>query len=168
MIVNSILIRIKEYLEANVTEAKVIKIGRFQESPLVNKSYIAISAGNVQEPNSRDGIVSLGEMNNIAMYVPAREVGGGQFWWRRGTLDIGYYTISDRLTEEEAFLEAYTYLGKIQSLLDRINVGDLIDEYGERAMKLYVYSSTFIEGGGPPKAYLFRGQMFWQVLTARK
>lgn len=163
-----ILERIRDYLEEKIPEADVIKLGRLQDNPNIKKKYITVNPGNTNDTTTRDGIVSLGEMQNIAYMVPAREVGGGQFWWRRGVLDVGYYTIQDKLTIDESFNAAFEFLEKIHDAMDKIKVSDLKDSYGEQAIHLFVYSSIFTQGGGPPASYLFRGQIFWQVLTARQ
>jgi hypothetical protein len=51
--------------------------------------------------------------------------------------------------------------------IERTQVSDLVDEFGEQALMIAVYASTFFEGGGPPSDYIWRGNVYWQVLTSR-
>jgi len=167
MIVDLLLSRLRDHLSENLPEANVIKIGRFQQNPLENPRYIAINTGNSRNDTTVDGIVSLGDMQNIAMRIPPREVGGGQYWWRRGILDVGFYGVSEGLTEQATIEQAFDFLGKIHYWTEKARVADLTDEFGEHAIQLFVYSSVFTESGGPENQYIFRGQIAWQVLTAR-
>jgi len=167
MIVDLVLNRIKEQLIATVPEANVVKVGRFLQSPLEYPLYLAINTGNSRNDTTVDGIVSLGDMSNISMKLPGREVGGGQYWWRRGVIDVGFYGVAEGKTEEATITEAYAFLGKVHHYAERTRVADLTDEYGEHAMQIFVYSSVFTESGGPENQYIYRGQISWQVLTAR-
>jgi hypothetical protein len=168
MIVDLILNRIKEHLTEIITEADVIKVGRFQQNPLENPRYLAINTGNSRNDSTVDGIVSLGDMQNISMRLPGREVGGGSYWWRRGVIDIGYYGVAEGKTEEQTVTEAFQFLGRVQYWTERTRIADLTDEFGEHAMKIFVYASTYTESGGPENQYIYRGQIHWQVMTARK
>jgi hypothetical protein len=168
VIVDLLLFRLKDQLTANLPEVNVIKVGRFQQNPLENPKYLAINTGNSRNDSTVDGIVSLGDMQNISMRIPGREVGGGSYWWRRGIIDIGYYGVAEGKTEEQTQIEAFAFLGKVQHWTELTRVADLTDEYGEHAIQIFVYSSTYTESGGPENQYIYRGQLHWQVLTARR
>lgn len=167
MIVDLILSRLKDHLAEKIVDANVVKIGRFQQSPLENPKYLAINAGNSRNDTTYDGIVTLGDFQNISMRIPGREVGGGSYWWRRGIVDIGFYGVAEGLTEEQTFAEAFEFLGRVHHWTELARVSDLTDEFKEHAIQLFVYSSVFTESGGPENQYIFRGQLAWQVLTAR-
>jgi len=166
MIVDLVLNRLKSHLAEKVTDA-YIKVGRFQQNPLENPLYLAINTGNSRNDTTVDGIVSLGDMQNISMKIPGREVGGGSYWWRRGIIDVGYYGVAAGLTEEQTVANAFEFLGRVQHWTELARVSDLTDEFGEHAIKIFVYSSVFTESGGPENQYIYRGQIAWQVLTAR-
>lgn len=167
MIVSSILYRLRDHLTEHVPEAKIVRVGRFQDNPLDNNTYLAISTGNTKNDTTVDGIVSLTDMPNTSMRIPGREVGGGSYWWRRGVIDIGYYGVATGLSHDETVAGAFDFLGKVQHWTELTRVSDLTDEFGEHALNIFVYQSTFTQSGGPETQYIFRGQLFWQVLTAR-
>lgn len=167
MIIDSILYRLSEHLAANIPEAKIVRVGRFQDNPLDNNSYLAISTGNSRNDTTVDGIVSLSEMSNISLKIPGREIGGGSYWWRRGIIDVGFYGVALGLSHEETVTQAFDFLGKVHYWTEKTRVSDLTDVYGEHAMKIFVYASTYNQSGGPETQYIYRGQISWQVLTAR-
>jgi len=149
------------------TRADIVKIGRWQDDPKRNNVYVAISGGDPEDVNYRDGILTLESMHNIGFTMPAREVGGGQAWWRRGIIQVGCYWIRERFEETVAVERAYEVLGRLSSIIESIRVGNLEDDFGEHAVKLFLYGNTFFESGGPPKSYIFRGKLLWACLTER-
>ena len=149
------------------TRAHIVKAGRFQADRVSENIHIAVSGGDSDDPEFKDGIVSLGDMPQISMYAPPREIGGGQCWWRRGTIQIGCYFIIDQFSEADAMDYAYTVLSRVQSSLEDINVSVLVDDTGERAIKVFSFADTFYESGGPPSSYIWRGKVFWSCLTWR-
>lgn len=146
-----------------------VKIGRWQDDPRRKNVYLAISGGDAEDPKYMDGIASLDDLDDLGFYVPAREFGGGQSWWRRGTIQIGCYFIrgADRLEEEDATEAAYGALGRLMAEIEQVNVSNLVDDFDERAVRMFLYGNSFYESGGPPKSYIFRGKLLWACLTER-
>ena len=140
MITELILNRLKEHLTTYIPEAEVVKVGRFQDSPLEQHTYLAISGGNTRNDTTVDGIVTLEDMEKVSLRIPGREVGGGSYWWRRGVIDIGFYGVAEGMSLDDTIHQAYDFLGKVQHWTERARVSDLVDEYGERALKVYLYS----------------------------
>jgi hypothetical protein len=144
--------------------ANEVKVGRFQDTPTDFTVWVAVQAGDPEEPNAKDGIVSLGDFENIHVVVPPREIGGGSRWWRRGVIQFGCYFI-DR-EEDEARNLSYEVVGRICNYLETVKVSDLLDDFDEQAIKTYLFGQTMFEGGGPG-SYIWRGKVLWQCLTER-
>jgi hypothetical protein len=106
-------------------------------------------------------------MQDIAQDFPAREIGGGQLWWRRGVIMLECFYIQQQYTEDEAFNQAYAVLGRLLSVVEGTPMSYITDSYGEKAIKIYCHSNTFFESGGPPNQYIFRGKVFWSAMTER-
>jgi hypothetical protein len=153
------------------TKADIVKIGRFQDDPTRYPISISISPGDPEDPAYRDGIVTLqnGQQSsqNIGFYVDAREIGGGEYWYRRGVLQVQCHFVLSRYPETTALTHAHTVLGRVLYTLENTYVADLTDEFGEHAVVPFVYGNTFFESGGPPADYIWRGKVLWSVLTYR-
>lgn len=150
------------------TQAKLVKIGRFQDDPTIKSIYVAISGGDPDNIEYRDGIVSLEEMQRIGFAAYPREIGGGQMWWRRGVIQVGCYFVVERVNEETAAQYAYDVLGRIENAIEGTTVIDLVDDFNERAIMGFCFSNSFFESGGPPQDYIWRGKVLWSVLTERR
>lgn len=153
------------------TRASLVKVGRFQDDPTRYPISISIAPGDPEDPNYRDGIVTLNDgqqsSHNIGFYVNAREIGGGEYWYRRGILQVICHFVLNRYPELTALDYAHTVLGRITYALEATEVSDLRDEFGEQAILPFVYGNTFFESGGPPADYIWRGKVLWTVLTYR-
>jgi hypothetical protein len=151
---------------SDLSRATEVKIGRFQDDPLRSNVYIAISPGDPSKSGDwEDGIVTLESMQDVGFNIDPREVGGGETWWRRGVAQIGVFYINERLDEEDAVLNAYNTLHRLLWALRNAPVGGLTDEYNEKSVKMFVAAHQFSESGGPPDQYIWRGKVWWQVLT---
>lgn len=171
MILNEIRDHLTTVMITNVTvgdptRATDVDIGRFQDDKIMNNIHIAISGGDPDNPKTKDGIVTLEEMHNIGMKPISREIGGGQYWWRRGVVQIGCYFINQQFERDVARQYAYEVLARVENNMESIRFSS-VDDYGERAIRLYVYANTFHESGGPPNSYIWRGAVNWACLTGR-
>jgi len=172
LILDKLLVEITKQMQTDLpigdpTRAKVVKKGLLQQSKVENNIAIGIMGGDHEDPNYRDGIVTIEGMQNIAQDFPAREIGGGQLWWRRGIVSLECFYIQQQLTESQAHDQAYAVLGRLLSIIEAIPMYPLVDDFGEHAIKIYCHSNTFFESGGPPNQYIFRGKVFWTAITER-
>lgn len=149
------------------TKATTVKPYRFQESPVTNNIYIYVNPGDPDDHSIVDGRITVDDMESLKMKLPAGEIGGGHYWWRRGTIYMGMYYTTQNLDQAVAADYAQIVRGRAEHYAERVNVADLVDEFGERAYYLMVISGLLTEGGGPENQYLWRGKLVWQALTHR-
>jgi len=173
MIKHLIVVAVADWMETKlitevtgITKAEVVKPYKFQENPLNENIYCWISAGDPNQPFEKDGRISIEDNEMLGMKLPIGEIGGGHLWWRRGTAEIGVYFVRQRLSQEVTAEHAHTFLGRTIHWLERAPISGIVDEFGERAHKMFVYANTFYEGGGNDQFY-WRGNVFWQALTER-
>jgi len=153
---------------SDITRAVSVKRGRWQDDPTRKFVYVTVCGGDPEDPKFQDGIVSLGTFENISYMMPAREIGGGQLWWRRGIIQVGCYFLRQGLDEDDAINAAYVVLGRLQSCIESTVVSNLTDDFGEHAIQLFCFADSFFESGGPPTSYIFRGRVYWSCLTERE
>lgn len=151
---------------SGVTKASIVKPYRFQENPLKENVYCWIATGDPQQPFDTDSRVSYGEAEDLGMRLPSGEIGGGHLWWRRGTAHIGCYWVRKRFEQEVAAQHSHLILGRALHALERCPVSGQVDQFGERALHMFVYGNNFAEGGGNDQ-FFWRGDIYWQVLTER-
>ena len=145
--------------------ANEVKVGRFQDNPMKFTVYVAVQGGDPENPNYRDGIVSLKDFDDVSYSVPARGVFDGEAWWRRGIIQFGCYFKGE--TEDDSRELSYQVLGRISEGLVTLKVSDLTDHYGEQAIRIFPYASSIFESGGPKANYVWRGKVYWTCLTGR-
>lgn len=167
---DNLTIKMKNTVAQNdLTRASVVKIGRFQEDPIDAGVYIAINAGDPNNPEMLDSNTALRarDRDNLQFGVEGWEVGGGSFWWRSLRIQMGCFYISKPLAEETAQTYAMEVMGRLLDTLEKCYVSDLTDTYGEHAIQLFIYGNTLFESGGPPDQYIWRGTVNVMVLTGR-
>lgn len=176
-IVPMILYAFKDYLEGalvadvpedNPTRALLVKVGRFNENPLEKSVSVAISGGDYEDPTYMDGRIDNPKMDSLKIDgLPVSEIGGGCYWWRRGSINYQAFFVRARLKEEVALQYAYDFQGRLLKSVELVPIHGLIDDYGERAYApVRVEGVTFFESGGNNQ-YIWRGKLLFRVLTWR-
>jgi len=162
-------VRMKEEIpDDDPTQADIVKIGLLTDSKTRKNIQLGIMAGDHDNPEELDGIVTLDKLPDIGMIFPAREIGGGQMWMRRGIVKIECFFIKERLTEAEATQRAYEVMGRLTQAIEETPIAEIPrDSFGERIITLHCYASTFFETGGPPTSYIFRGKALWAAFTEK-
>jgi hypothetical protein len=160
--------------ESFPTYANILKKGLLQYDKSKKMVGLGVQSGNREDPNYRDGIVALDDFDNIGIQYRevAREIGGSELWWRRGTIEQEcFYVGPNRLSEAEAYDAAFEVQSRILQYLPAINMAGVEDSHGEHAIKIYAFGTTLYESGGLSgsnlDSILFRGKVFWACLTER-
>jgi hypothetical protein len=173
---------LSDYLEAqlitaitdptDVSKAIVVKAGRLQDDPTVNFIHILVHPGDPEEPEAGwdHQVVGRGDTDKLGtdIYFPGREVGGGTTWWRRGTIQIGCYFLTQGYNRGEARATAHVVLGRLEKYVESCpGALGLTDQFGETSLALQCVKSRFTESGGPPDQFIWRGKVWFQILTAK-
>lgn len=180
MIVTMIINRLVSELEAGLkdvipeddpTLVYKVKAGRFQEGPETTPLRIAVMSGDLEDRNWADTLSSNQESDRThwGFHIWPREIGGGEHWWRRGTIlpDLYFLMTPTQPDEEKARELAYVILGRCLQILSNIDISDLEDDFGEIGIKLFSTQNALFQAGGPPNYYLYKGKILWAALTER-
>ena len=177
MIVPLILLSLRDYLETALqdevpdddpTKAVLVKVGRFQDNPVKKNVSVAINGGDFENPEYIDGRIDHESLNQFEIRnLPVGEIGGGIYWWRRGTMDFKTFFVKQRYEEEIAMKFAYEFYGRLLHAVESCSLRGLTDSFGEMAHgRPYIEGSSFFESGGANQ-YIWRGKLKWRVLTWR-
>lgn len=177
MIVPLILLHLRDYLsvelqdevpETDPTRAVVVKVGKFQDNPVKNNVFVAISGGDYEDPDYMDGRVDHENMDECGYVknLPVGEIGGGIYWWRRGTMRVETFFVKQRYEQEIAMRYAYEFYGRLLKKVEECRLG-ITDSFGEKTYGApYIEGSSFFESGGKNQ-FIWRGKLKWRVLTWR-
>lgn len=164
--------------DSRTLTASLVKVGRLQEDPTELSSaaylpsvYVGIRTGGDDWVHEIAGHER--GRTNLEMHIFPREIGGGQTWWRRFKIDwSAFFTYSDQTQAEAARLG-----NLIPTLIERYSqgysaayphgwvVGGTQFAFGETALASEVAKSWASEQGGPDDDYIWRGEVWIQVLT---
>lgn len=150
--------------ESDPTRATTVKLGRVLENPLKNNISVGITGSDPEDPTLRDKRIDFDDDFKIGSLL-ATEIGGGCYWWRRGTVFYNVFYVRQRFDEEKALEYAHSFYGRLLQTIDRLHFDAMSDDYGERAFPpVYVESANFYESGGSNQ-FIWRGKLIWRVLT---
>jgi hypothetical protein len=177
-IIAMVLMQIKTFLETamveevaleNPTRAVLVKIGRFQDNPISKNVSIAISGGDYENPAFLDARIDDPAMVKDYPFrnLPVGEIGGGHYWYRRGTINFQCFFVRQRFDEETAMQYAYDFYGRLLHNVELVPLNNLRDDYLEGpASGVIVESASMFESGGNDR-FIWRGKLFWRILTWR-
>lgn len=155
---------IDEIPENDPTRAINIKLGRVLESPLKTNISVAVISGDPEDSDFMDKRIDFDDDFKVKSLM-AQEIGGGCYWWRRGTIFFNVFYVRQRYPEVQAYEYAYSFYGRLHSALDRFSFTPIIDDYGEQVHPpVYIESVRFTEGGGADQ-FMWRGKLKWRVLS---
>lgn len=147
------------------TLAAVVRYGKLQDDPTQGTGINVLA--HVGDPYDEGWFHSVTAAKELTSYaVPSYEIGGGEMWWRRLTIQLSMFYISREVDRDTAMEYSYVVLSRAEKSLSELVVGDLVDTFGERAIKLFVVRSRLREGGGPG-AHIYKGFLGFQVLTSK-
>ena len=159
---------IRGIAEDDPTYALHVEIGRFRDNPLTKNIYVALAGGNTIDPDHIDGRIDNDQLDDIKVRnLPVGEIGGGTYWWRRGVADYACYFVKTTMTYDLSMMYAYQFQARLLGILDRIDISGLVDDAGEMTSSCpYIETTSIYESGGAKK-HIWRGKIFWRVLTWR-
>lgn len=184
-IIPMLLMRIRDHLqtammydvaESNPTRAVVVKVGRFIKNPIDKNITIGVNSGDYEDPAFLDGRIDNSKFDGLKIRnLPVGEIGGGVYWWRRGSINLSVFFVRQRFQEDIAMQHAYDVYSRLLKALEQTPFPSrsestpygLQDDYGERAYPpLYLEAASFFESGGGQQ-FIWRGKVLWRVLTWR-
>jgi hypothetical protein len=163
-----------------------IRVGRLQDDPTVLPGNTLIPSVYLGIHFSDPSDLGDGWKNTLAVSAESsatdaayrlpevREVGGSSNWWRRFVVEMTAFFIGTGQVQSEAARLASALMGCVERFSDAESSGNpdgwrcaMTDSFNETAMQSAVVKSHIWEGGGPPSDYIWRGNIWLQVLTGK-
>lgn len=159
---------VDEVPESNPTRAIKVQVGRFLDNPAKISVSAAISSGDFEDPTVIDGRVDHPDLADRKIrFLPAAEVGGPEYWWRRFSIEVQVFFVRKEYEEDVAIQYAYEFFGRLQKGLEQAPTNGLVDDFGEKSNDTPIIESvTFFPSGGKGK-WIFRGKVLFRLLTER-
>lgn len=153
-------------------EPGIVKGGKLQDNPLKKRIYVCVHIGDPNDPQWVDRISGTRGDNVRGLEIPVFEFGGDAaesvMWWRCFLVEFGLFLPKSKENQDEARALANHIRGHIEGALHRSRgIPGLVDSFGEFSVRMLVRKSSASEGGGPPASYIWRGGVWFQVLTQR-
>lgn len=152
-----------EYLRPSL-----IRPGLLQANPVKERISLLIYPGDIDDLESKpvwsDTPATKGSMPGWEM--DAYEIGGGEFWFRRFTIDVNVYLTQTKEDRSNARALGLFVNAKAHQILHEQSLV-VQDGFGETSLRCYVNRTVPVEGGGPPNSFIWRGKIFFSVLTEK-
>lgn len=147
-----------------------IRQGQLQANPVDgNGIRVLVNPGDLDDTKSSSWIDELATKTSVPGWeLPSLEIGGGSFYVRRFTVDVSVFFVKSKENRELARQIGTYVINRAESTLrENPFPPNLVDTFGETAIGLQVSKSYPIEGGGPPNSFIWRGKIFFQVITEK-
>jgi hypothetical protein len=97
----------------------------------------------------------------------AAEIGGSQYWWRRGSAQLRCFFTTLDLNRQEAREHANLFRRRVEdAIFQSPTTLTCRDSFGESVAGIVrPVEGYMVEGGGPPSSWIWQGWIKWEVLT---
>lgn len=141
------------------TKVGVLRGGNLQDNPLKGGQNILCHPSDQEWPD----ILNAQESNG--MYAPIHEIGGGSWIRRRFKAEFQLFYRNER-ERDVARQSANIVKSRAEKALETMPLDIGKDSFGEAAHYIQVWDSWIDEGGGPG-TFIWRGFLRFEVLTSR-
>jgi hypothetical protein len=160
--------------EDDPTRAGLVRAGRLQANPQTNVTSILVHPNYPGDPEDwiHEEVREINRTHSVyyeeygsPIIGGAREVGGGRFWLRRGTVELEIFFTQKNYDRATAKDYANIVRRRVEYTLNTATTPlGAYDTFGEHCQQVSAKKSWLLEGGGSGK-FLWRGWVFWEALT---
>lgn len=156
--------------------ATVVRAGRLQDDPTVNVVSILVHPNDPEEPRTWMNEIVGDDLKVIQnpwggdpyrMPQHGYEIGGGEQWWRRFTVQLTMFWMNKSLTRTQARDYSFLVLGRAEEAIKEgaSTFGVLQDAWGEQVWGWYVRRTHMLERGGPDVDWIWNGRLWLEFGT---
>lgn len=162
--------------EDDHSRAGLVRAGRLQSDPIAPVNSVTLHPNF--PPKREEWPHKLAERHQrtresqwgAPMIGGAAEIGGSQWWWRRGSAHLQCFFEALSLTRSEARQYANLFRRRVEAAIYQApTVLVCRDSFGEGVVGVVRPVESFIvEGGGPPTSWIWQGWIKWEALTCEE
>ena len=148
----------------------LIRGGLLQENPVPYRIVVLVHHNDPDDSGNNPfwGDISASEDDESGWKVPAAEVGGGEFYSRRFTLDIKIYFVRSKENRQIARETATSVIENSEKGVRNLN--NFLSQItqtssGEIPLQVKLYRTSSAEGGGPPSSHIWSAKVMFTILT---
>lgn len=175
-IIDLVLTEIASRLQASLQDAGLpsqelaieIRPGLAQQNPVTDRISVFLHHGDPDDLSSDPtwvdrpvGDINEGNNGQVSGFM----IGGARRYWRAFVVEIKCYFIKTQETRDNSRAIAANIFSRAQKVLMQAQALPLTDDFGETSIMLTVDKFSDAESGGPPKSFIWRGKIFFRVLT---
>ena len=160
------------------SRALIVRAGRLQDDPTTNYVHVLI---HPNDPDDRETWHhEIIRENLTAMQNPwggadfrlpqgMYEIGGGEMWWRRFTIQLTMFWIGKNLTRTQARDYSFLVLGRAEEAIKEggSTFGELQDSWEESVWGWFVRRSWIAERGGPDVDWIWDAKIWVEFGTQK-
>lgn len=148
----------------------LIRGGLLQENPVPYRIVVLVHHNDPDDSGNNPfwGDITASEDDESGWNMPPAEVGGGEFYSRRFTLDIKIYFVRSKENRQIARETATAVIENAEKGVRMLNqtMWTLVQgATGEIPLQVKLYRTTSAEGGGPPSSHIWSAKVMFTVLT---
>ena len=145
-----------------------IRPGLAQQNPVTDRISVFLHHGYPDDlgtdPTWVDRAVGDANEGNTGQ-LSGFFIGGARRYWRAFVIEIKCYFIKTQETRDAARAIAENVFSRAQRVLMQSQLLPLTDDFGETSIMLTMDKFNDAESGGPPKSFIWRGKIYFRVLT---
>ena len=148
----------------------LIRGGLLHENPVPYRIVVLVHHNDPDDSGNNPfwGDITAHEDDESGWKMPAAEVGGGEFYSRRFTLDIKIYFVRSKENRQLSREIATSVIENAEKGVRMLNSTIWMlaqGATGEIPLQVKVYRTVSAEGGGPPSSHIWSGKIMFSVLT---
>lgn len=162
--------KLKEDLPSDTdSRAVFVSSGLKTFDPSKKNRYVLVQPGDTETLSWRH---SSAWRKNAPIDVPGYEIGGGAYYWRRMSIEVGAYFVKQKWDADRAWEAAAEFIERVEYFLAHSGVDNAAkivgqtSQFGEVVLGLWLTDTKITPGGGENN-YLWRARIRFDILTGR-
>lgn len=151
------------------TYAKLVRVGPLQDDPTKNRVNILTYTNDRDDPEGwrNEAIKNPQDPTHTNVDPTGLEIGGGQFWYRRFTVELEIFFPPTIPAREPSLELALVILARAERTIQTKSLGLGPDDFGQECIFQRVMKSNMAAAGGPGTE-IYHGKIWIETLCEKE